>query len=799
MRRIFRLLVVLVIVVVAGLLIAPNFIPMDVYKTQITRAAENATGRALVINGDLKLAFFPQFRIELNDVTFANAEGASPADMATMEQLSLGLAVLPLITERRVVIDSFVMKRPTIVMDMDRRGHGNWEFDIATNEDAPAEGDNDANGGFFLNEVNLGDVRLVDGDVTYRDARSGASYHLQDIDLTVSLPTLAGPLGLDGQLTYNGERLNLDTTIATPRDFIDGNATPVNLALRSGVVQLEFDGTAAMATSGALPFRAGGEVDLNVPSVRRLSAWQGSEISSPGGFGPMRITGRADASGNQVDFSGATLSFDDMAGTGNFALNLAGARPRMNGDLALNKLDVRPYMGDGSTRARPRGNASSEWSTDPIDFAALRAFDMDLNIVAEEVLTTTLKMGRSVVDVNLRNGVMIAELAEMALYDGGGTARFEVDARNAEAIIRQQATISVIQALPLFTDLANFRSLEGIGNITVDVTTRGRSQRDFISALNGSGEIRFNDGALKGINIANLLRSVSSALTGVATESGPQQTDFAELGGTFDIRNGVVSNVDMRLLNPLLRVTGAGNTNLLERTIEYRIDPQAVMSLEGQGSTRDLTGMTVPLLISGTWDDMQFGPDMAAIGQNVLQNLLGGGDTDEALAQPGSIADGTEEEPADGVNAPAENLLQNLFGRERSDDDQESQQEEEQETVDPEPAATEPEPVVEEEAPAPRRRRVREPVEDPPAVEPESEPIVEEPASAPTPDPEPAPQPEPEAEVIEDPAPVEDPAQTEAPAPEVTAVEETPEQEARRLRRERRERRRQERETGGGD
>ncbi len=639
MRRLLGILLVLIIAVIGVLLVAPNFIPMDVYKTQIAQAAERATGRALTIDGDLSIAFFPRLQIELNDVGFANREGADPAEMAHMDRLDIRLAVLPLL-RREVVVESFVLENPRMTLEIDSRGRGNWEFDIETVPGDDTATPSDGNGGFALNEISLGDVRLVDGDVRFRDRRSGADYHLQDIDLTVSLPTLQGPLGLDGQVTYNGERLTLDTSVAEPRAFIDGTQTATSLALHANIISLDFDGTAAMVTGGALPLRAGGEVDLNVPSMRRLAAWTGSPIESPGGFGPLQIFGQADANGDTVSFGNARLVFDEMRGTGNFTLNLGGARPRVNGTLALGTVDVRPYIGGETSTSTPRrrGNASSQWSTEPINLAALRAFDMDLNASADQVLTPTVQMGRSALDITLRGGVLTAVIEEMALYEGSGTARIEIDARQDIAVIHQTADISLVQALPLFRDLANFSSLEGVGNITMDLTTRGRSQRDFISALNGNGEIRFNDGALRGINLAQLVRTVGGTALGVETTRAAQQTDFAELGGTFQIRNGVVSNVDMRLLNPLLRVTGRGTTNLVNRTIEYRVDPQAVWTLEGQGSQRDITGLTVPVLITGTWDNLQFGPDVRAVGEQFLRNQLGG------AAGAGTGAGGSDEE-----------------------------------------------------------------------------------------------------------------------------------------------------------
>lgn len=655
MRRFLGILILLVIAVIGLLLVAPNFIPMDVYKSQVAQAAERATGRALTIDGDLKLAFFPRLQIELNDVTFANAEGREPEHMATMDRLTIRLEVMPLL-RREVVVESFVLERPVIVLDVDRNGRANWEFDMETNPAPEADTirDDEDSGGFALNEISLGDVRLVDGDVRYRDRRAGTDYHLQDIDLTVSLPTLQGPLGLDGALTYNDERLNLDTSIESPRGFFDGEQTPVDVALRSDVMRLTFGGSAAMATSGgAIPVTAGGDLDLDVPSVRDLARWTGSPIETPGGFGILEISGRAEAAGDAINFANANVHFDEMTGSGALAVNLGGSRPRVTGTLDLDKVDIRPYMGaPTNNNNRRRGNASSEWSTDPIDLSALRNFDADLDLTADEVLTPSVEMGRSVLDVTLRNGVLTANLQEMALYEGSGTAYLEVDARNDVAVIRQRANFSLVQALPLLRDLANFSSLEGIGNVSVDLTTRGRSQRDLVSALNGSGEIMFNNGTLKGINLAQLVRSVGSAAFDIETITGPQETDFAELGGTFDIENGVLTNLDMRLLNPLLRVTGRGTTNLVQRTVNYRVTPQGVWTLEGQGGRQDVTGLAVPVLITGTWDNLSFGPDVASIGEQLLRDQLGG------RRGSGTDAEGESEAPAN----PAEALLRGLVG-----------------------------------------------------------------------------------------------------------------------------------------
>ena len=100
-----------------------------------------------------------------------------------------------------------------------------------------------------------------------------------------------------------------------------------------------------------------------------------------------------------------------------------------------------------------------------------------------------------------------------------------------------------------------------------------------------------------------MVRNAASAFLDPAAGEA-RKTDFAELAGTFKITDGVLANDDMRLRAPALRVDGSGRVNLPKRTINYRIEPKAAATLEGQGGQRDVAGLLVPVIIKGPWDDL---------------------------------------------------------------------------------------------------------------------------------------------------------------------------------------------------
>ncbi|HSR73039.1 MAG TPA: AsmA family protein, partial [Kiloniellales bacterium] len=325
MKKILIGLVVLVVLVVAGLAAAPFFIPVETYKDQIAQRVEDATGRQLSIDGDLRLSLLPRFELEANDVAFANAPGASTPNMATLETLLIQLQVWPLLSGE-VKVDSFVLVEPVINLEVAENGTPNWRLAgaaPAAEREAPETGGG-APGGVGLQQLSLGDVRLERGRVTYRDNVTNQTVEISDIDMAISLPDLDSPMSAEGSLVWNGETLELSLETESLRGLMEGRTTPVRLALDSAPVTLGYQGQ----VTNAAPARIEGTVELDVPSVRELAAWTGSPIEGGGsGLGPLSIEGKVAASPARVSFSEASLALDDIKATGQLSADIGGAKP----------------------------------------------------------------------------------------------------------------------------------------------------------------------------------------------------------------------------------------------------------------------------------------------------------------------------------------------------------------------------------------------------------------------------------------------------------------------------------------
>ena len=623
MKKTLITLAVILVVIVAGLLVAPVFIPVAAYKGQIETAAREATGRELKIDGDISLSLLPRLAIEAENVSFANAPGAAEPQMASIEKLAVQLQVLPLLS-REVKLDRLVLVRPSILLEVDAQGRPNWVFETGQTDapaeasEAPAEAPSGDGGAAAVANVALGEVRLEGGRLAYRDARSGAAYEIEDVNMDVSLASLDSPLRAEGGLAWNGKTISLELAADRPRALLEGGTTSLGLKVDSEPVQLSYDGSLDKGQT----LQMAAAVDLNVPSIRALANWAGTPLELAGdGLGPFSIKGKLSATPSRFAFTEAEIGLDGMAGQGAVTADVSGAKPRIQGELNLDVLDVNKYLppeadagesepeSDGGESAA--GSEPQEWSDEPIDLGGLQALNLDFDLSVQGIRIRKIVIGESALGLAIKDGLLTANLKQLKLYDGVGRAELAVDGRGAAPSLRNSFTLTGVNAGPLLTDAADFDRLEGSGDIEIAITAAGKSQKAMVQSLDGTGAIKFVDGAIRGINLAQMVRNVTTAF---ADTGEAQKTDFAELSGSFKITKGILRNDDLLLLNPLLRVAGAGSADLPQRSVDYRVEPKVVGSIEGQGGDAAAKGLAVPVIAEGPWHDIKYRPDLAAVG-----------------------------------------------------------------------------------------------------------------------------------------------------------------------------------------
>ncbi|HVL57116.1 MAG TPA: AsmA-like C-terminal region-containing protein, partial [Burkholderiaceae bacterium] len=120
------------------------------------------------------------------------------------------------------------------------------------------------------------------------------------------------------------------------------------------------------------------------------------------------------------------------------------------------------------------------------------------------------------------------------------------------------------------------------------------------------------------------LAAARSLVRGGQTETRPsdprRQTDFAELGVSFTIADGVASSSDLDVRSPLLRIGGEGRIDLAASRIDYTLRTSVVGTATGQ-DRKDLDavrGVTIPVQVAGPLDAPSWRIDWAAAAKEAI-------------------------------------------------------------------------------------------------------------------------------------------------------------------------------------
>lgn len=309
----------------------------------------------------------------------------------------------------------------------------------------------------------------------------------------------------------------------------------------------------------------------------------------------------------QANFSGGFLQSQIKAAVGvnNFA------QPVIKFDVELDQLDADLYLPKAPAAAPSKSNESEP----KLDLSGLRKLNLDGSLRIGRLKVKNVTSSQLRVDVKARDGIVNVNPLSANLYQGSTRGSLTVNAQTAPSISLDQ-NFSGVDIATLAKDAANFDTLEGKGNVAVHLTLQGNTVSEMKRAAKGSLSLSLVDGAIKGINIAKKMREVKSML-GEKSQSQSankdEKTDFSELKATFKVNDGIAHNDDLSMKSPLLRLSGSGDINIGNDSINYVAKATLAKTLEGQGGKDSVGGLTVPVRVSGPFADLKYALDFGAM------------------------------------------------------------------------------------------------------------------------------------------------------------------------------------------
>ncbi|MCT4349121.1 AsmA family protein [Vibrio splendidus] len=663
MKKLLIFIAVPVFVVVAAILALVLLVNPNQFKPLIVEQAQKHTGLELVIEGDISWQFFPSIGFELGQTELRNPEGFTQPNLFKVDTVGVDVSVTPLFSNQ-LEIGNITLDGAEFYLETLKDGRKN--IDALTQASAPQESEpaadassestpapqeqsaTDASGW----TINLAGVTVSNALFEMDDKQAGSFTKLYDVSLNLSefavdtwtTATFAASGEnnqqkfsangsaefklAEGFASYALRNIDLNAKFNDPATSIESAKIGLNTFEFDKVNQLTY-AVIGNAAGLDLDLKGGGEltVDSAISKVtlNKLtldSTFKGDTLPQS----PMKVDMLSDLS---FDLNKSHLSFvleklqaNAIALDGKADVTLSEI-PKVRFSLHSPNIDLDEFLGLGNTTetasTAPSGSAggstSNSGSSAPAkevepDLSALKTLDVKGDITIDKFKANNAKMQNVKTAFSVNRG--IAELTSFTsnLYQGSISATAKLDARKTPATYTAKKKIRGVKVQPLLVDVANNDMLEGTGNIDVNVKGKSLTPTGIKKNLVGTIVINFEDGAVNGINVAQLIRENYAKIKGEKVESTneAQKTDFSAMKATLKIDKGWVSTNDLSAQSPLLRVTGQGKANFINETVDFLVRTSIVGSLEGQGGKNidDLKDVTIPIKVTGQWADPKF-------------------------------------------------------------------------------------------------------------------------------------------------------------------------------------------------
>ncbi len=658
MKRLFVFL--LFLIVAAGVLVAllPYFLSMDVVRNKVSEQLTMWTGRDVQLTGPATLKVFPNISIDISGISIANEPRFGDSPIIAMDGIRGRVQLLPLLSGQ-IQVDSFELVRPRIELVVDSDGQANWQLSGSSTESTDASPD----GAGISPSIELGLLVIKDGILRYRNLQDGQVFEVTSLNAEINWPSTSSPLDASGSLVWQGEMIKFEGLFGDPVSFINNGSSTTTLAIASSPMRATISGLASMTTDLAV----NGNLNLDVPSVRGLARWFGTDVPSGPGFGQLIIQSGITAGGDKIALSEAQIEFDGNAAEGAVTFVAGEDRPYVQATLALANLDLNPYLEAGADSGSG-GASGPNWNVERFDLGGLGELDADIGLSASDIDLGVYDIGAGAVTIGLKNSRITVELAEVGAYGGQLNGNIVVNARGARPSMTAKINASEVDLGAVLDDVAENGRVTGVTNLAIDLASSGSNEKEIVANLSGNGSLQITNGRIIGIDLAGALsglqrRDFASLVVGTGGE-----TQFEFIEASFTVENGIATVQNLTTQGPAFAANGAGSVDLPAQTLDLKVRASL---LNQTGSPEDQLGtplFEIPLNVTGPWASPRVRPDAAGFiqgNERVQETVRSVGDA----VRSGDLdaARDAVEEAIDGGKGDVRSLLDGLLNRNQAE------------------------------------------------------------------------------------------------------------------------------------
>ena len=585
--RIKRVLTGTAIVVVGGvaaLFAIVRSVDFNSYKDVVASQVKAATGRELVLAGDVKVGISLTPHLEIDQVSFRNADWGSEPQMLKLEKLEADVALLPLLSSQ-IVIKRIRLVGAEILLETNKDGEGNWVM-----------GEKSAGGG-SAPLPQIGQAAIENAKIRWKNGVTGKTRTFEVSKLTVSPSDALGNLAVSFDGKADDLPINLKGITGTLANFTQG-PLPINA---TGTIA---GGDLAIKGEIADPASVKGialDVTLNGKAASDLGALFGVTLPKLGAYQLRTKIANPD---QKLVFEGIAGKVGNSDFTGHIELDPAPTPIVIDASLASSHFDLADFGVQPEEKPAPSKDGKV-FSADPWDLSDLGAIDGAYHLNLQKLILGTTALDNVIAEGVLQSGTLKLTSLTAGLGEGTIGLAANVNGTAKPAAIEARLRANNVDGAPLL-DAMGMGGAVTAGRINLEAAVQGpgESLRALMAGLNGGVHMEMGEGAINNdfarLMFADLFQLVTFGGTSNAAHVNCLVTDFAAVDGIAGAKTLVLDT-------PGVTIVGSGDVNLRDETLHLKFDSHSKQV--------NLANLAVPINVGGTLSQPSVSPDaLGAVG-----------------------------------------------------------------------------------------------------------------------------------------------------------------------------------------
>ncbi|MFQ6005453.1 MAG: AsmA family protein [Woeseia sp.] len=718
MGRVAKLLLIIIagivgIAVLASIALLLFFDPND-FRDEISAQVRDATGRELVIEGDLSLSVFPWVAVRVGSTRLGNAEGFGDEPFLSVAEAILSVRLMPLLIEQTISIGTASLDSLSLNLEVAANGRNNWDDLAEAAGQGPAADIEETNEGRALD---IASVSLSNASISFRDAQAGTSNTVDGLTLSTGSITAGKPFDLEAEFDFGNEpagvsgHLEFGGTVTLAGDKeqlsirdsrfegqLDGvaaettefrlSAPSVNVDMAAGRVSmgamdlslLGIDVSAEVEPTSYTNPRPGMTLQVRPFSLRELMRTLGVDApptADPEALERVSFSARAEVDESALALTSMTLVLDDTTLMGQLSLPLT-ERGAYRFDLNADSINLDRYMAPAD--AGVSGDSAATQNDIEIPADLIRPLKARGTVKIDRATLSGMTFENVVVGLNSADGKLRMHPISAGLFEGAYSGDVRINAAGDTPSISVNEKVAGVQLSQLARSMFGQENITGTIDGSFKLSGSGRNLAAIRRDLHGDMAFALANGTWQGTDVWHQLRSARALFNREAPPEprSPARTEFTAVRASGAVTDGVFHNDDLLVELPFLRLTGNGSVDLAEGQIDYSMSARVLEQPEfidpaNATELADFTEAVIPLSITGPLASPSIKPDIETMararlehqvekkGEEIKKRLIGelpGGSDEPPAEQPAEVVE-PDAEPEETL----EDALKKIFER----------------------------------------------------------------------------------------------------------------------------------------